>query len=412
MLETLSVRPRICDQIRSGPLGRWVDDFVDVLMTRGYATGTVRACRRMSSATLPRCTCSRPASTWRPSRCGSATSDSKPPINTSRRTCNSRKTLCENSSRSVNERSGSRPTPRCWPSWRASDYDKQTTWRASDYDKQCWTPTATVSPTVTCHNAMLVILTGMTSWSYLSVPRARQQRLPGRLRRARRRWRLRPRSGPRKAAEWRRILSGSRCPTCGDLAPVLDFRPADERKRPRRARCGRCRRHWRLNPWGGPRVEVACGLAPAPQPGHAAEIDMDLPTSRRRSLSFAAWHAWDAARLFPSVSFTLDSSHAPRTGTRQPWSPSARQAVRDEYRGLCARPAGRDLCRTRYVVLRGSCREMTGYSLAGRWFHPTLLDRRCRRARQRSGGGETSICFDLKELDDTRNRNALRFLRT
>ena len=150
MLETLSVRPRICDQIRSGPLGRWVDDFVDVLMTRGYATGTVRACRRMSSATLPRCTCSRPASTWRPSRCGSATSDSKPPINTSRRTCNSRKTLCENSSRSVNERSGSRPTPRCWPSWRASDYDKQTT---------CWTPTATVSPTVTCHNAMLVILT-------------------------------------------------------------------------------------------------------------------------------------------------------------------------------------------------------------------------------------------------------------
>ena len=166
MLETLSVRPRICDQIRSGPLGRWVDDFVDVLMTRGYATGTVRACRRMSSATLPRCTCSRPASTWRPSRCGSATSDSKPPINTSRRTCNSRKTLCENSSRSVNERSGSRPTPRCWPSWRASDYDKQTT---------CWTPTATVSPTGTCHNAMLVILTGMTSWSYLSVPRARQQ---------------------------------------------------------------------------------------------------------------------------------------------------------------------------------------------------------------------------------------------
>ena len=42
MLETLSVRPRICDQIRSGPLGRWVDDFVDVLMTRGYATSTVR----------------------------------------------------------------------------------------------------------------------------------------------------------------------------------------------------------------------------------------------------------------------------------------------------------------------------------------------------------------------------------
>ena len=62
-----------------------------------------------------------------------------------------------NSSRSVNERSGSRPTPRCWPSWGASDYDKQTA---------RWTPTAAVSPTVTCHNAPLVILISMTSWSY------------------------------------------------------------------------------------------------------------------------------------------------------------------------------------------------------------------------------------------------------
>ena len=42
MLETLSVRPRMCDEIRSGPLGRWVDDFVEVLVTRGYATSTVR----------------------------------------------------------------------------------------------------------------------------------------------------------------------------------------------------------------------------------------------------------------------------------------------------------------------------------------------------------------------------------
>ena len=42
MLEALSVRPRICKQIRSGPLGRWVDDFVDVLSTRGYATSTMR----------------------------------------------------------------------------------------------------------------------------------------------------------------------------------------------------------------------------------------------------------------------------------------------------------------------------------------------------------------------------------
>ena len=49
MLKTLSVRPRICDQIRSGPLGRWVDDFVDVLMTRGVRDGhraPVRASRR------------------------------------------------------------------------------------------------------------------------------------------------------------------------------------------------------------------------------------------------------------------------------------------------------------------------------------------------------------------------------
>ena len=34
MLETHSVNPRICEQIRSGPLGRWVDDFVDVLAGR------------------------------------------------------------------------------------------------------------------------------------------------------------------------------------------------------------------------------------------------------------------------------------------------------------------------------------------------------------------------------------------
>ena len=42
MPETLSVRPRICQQIRSGPLGQWIDDFVDVLTTRGYATSVVR----------------------------------------------------------------------------------------------------------------------------------------------------------------------------------------------------------------------------------------------------------------------------------------------------------------------------------------------------------------------------------
>ena len=42
MLETLSVHPRICERIRSGPLGRWVDDFVDVLEGREYATSTIR----------------------------------------------------------------------------------------------------------------------------------------------------------------------------------------------------------------------------------------------------------------------------------------------------------------------------------------------------------------------------------
>ena len=42
MLETLSVHPRICQQIRSGPLGRWVDDFVDVLAGREYVTSTNR----------------------------------------------------------------------------------------------------------------------------------------------------------------------------------------------------------------------------------------------------------------------------------------------------------------------------------------------------------------------------------
>ena len=42
MLESLSVHPRICERIRSGPLGRWVDDFVDVLAGREYATSTIR----------------------------------------------------------------------------------------------------------------------------------------------------------------------------------------------------------------------------------------------------------------------------------------------------------------------------------------------------------------------------------
>ena len=42
MLETLSIRPRICQQIRSGTLGQWIDDFVDVLATRGYGVTVIR----------------------------------------------------------------------------------------------------------------------------------------------------------------------------------------------------------------------------------------------------------------------------------------------------------------------------------------------------------------------------------
>ena len=42
MPETFSVRPRICQQIRSGPLGQWIDDFVDILTARGYATSVMR----------------------------------------------------------------------------------------------------------------------------------------------------------------------------------------------------------------------------------------------------------------------------------------------------------------------------------------------------------------------------------
>ena len=43
MLETLGVRPHICKQIRSGLLGQWLDDFVDVLTSRGYATCVIRS---------------------------------------------------------------------------------------------------------------------------------------------------------------------------------------------------------------------------------------------------------------------------------------------------------------------------------------------------------------------------------
>ncbi len=42
MLEALTVRPRICQPIRSGPLGQWIDDFVAVLAARGYVRSVIR----------------------------------------------------------------------------------------------------------------------------------------------------------------------------------------------------------------------------------------------------------------------------------------------------------------------------------------------------------------------------------
>jgi len=41
-LERLAVRPHICTQIRSGPLGPWIDGFVVALTTSGYATSVIR----------------------------------------------------------------------------------------------------------------------------------------------------------------------------------------------------------------------------------------------------------------------------------------------------------------------------------------------------------------------------------
>ena len=63
-------------------------------------------------------------------------------------------------------------------------------------------------------------------------------------------------------------------------------------------------------------------------------IDIDLPTSRRRSLSFAAWHAWDAARLFPSVSLPSVTVSLELTVTAwlsrllQPAVPASRRGTR------------------------------------------------------------------------------------
>jgi site-specific recombinase XerD len=42
MLERLAVRPHICRQIRSGPLGPWIDGFVVALTMSGYATSVIR----------------------------------------------------------------------------------------------------------------------------------------------------------------------------------------------------------------------------------------------------------------------------------------------------------------------------------------------------------------------------------
>ena len=42
MLESLHVRPAICKQIRSGPLGTWVEPFIAALAQRGHAPSVRR----------------------------------------------------------------------------------------------------------------------------------------------------------------------------------------------------------------------------------------------------------------------------------------------------------------------------------------------------------------------------------
>jgi integrase/recombinase XerD len=42
MLERLGVRPHICRQVRSGPLGPWIEGFLLALTTNGYATSVIR----------------------------------------------------------------------------------------------------------------------------------------------------------------------------------------------------------------------------------------------------------------------------------------------------------------------------------------------------------------------------------
>lgn len=50
MLESLHVRPAICKQVRSGPLGAWVDPFIEVLAHRGHAASEQR--RHVRAAAL------------------------------------------------------------------------------------------------------------------------------------------------------------------------------------------------------------------------------------------------------------------------------------------------------------------------------------------------------------------------
>jgi hypothetical protein len=42
MLESLRVRPAICERIRSGPLGVWGDPFIAALAQQGYAPSVQR----------------------------------------------------------------------------------------------------------------------------------------------------------------------------------------------------------------------------------------------------------------------------------------------------------------------------------------------------------------------------------
>ncbi len=89
---------------------------------------------------------------------------------------------------------------------------------------------------------------------------------------------------------------------------------------------------------GQPSPRVVCGRGR--NPTLRTVIDIDLPTSRRRSLSFAAWHAWDAARCYsrhcPKVKHVLRRRRGCCTSVR--WRGPSRPA-------RATAPSARRICR-------------------------------------------------------------------